>query len=100
MVEMSTQLKNLREKLDNEVMKEKANEKMFYLEEERDFFRHEVTKLSEQMNRLSEENKMLKRQLEEEKRELANYKQVVYNLEEKVLKLKNANMERTKLFKT
>jgi hypothetical protein len=42
----------------------------------------------------------LKRQLEEEKRELVNYKQVVYNLEEKVLKLKNANMERTKMFQT
>ena len=60
---MSAQLKHLREKLDNEVMKERANEKMFYLEEERDFFRHEVIKLNEQLNKLNDENKGLKKML-------------------------------------
>jgi hypothetical protein len=79
-LEMSAQLKHLREKLDNEVMKERANEKMFYLEEERDFFRHEVIKLNEQMNKLNEENKTFKKMLEEEKRESDNYKKIVYAL--------------------
>jgi hypothetical protein len=57
----------LRAQLDNEVMKERANEKMFYLEEERDFFRHEVIKLNQQMNKMNEENKLLKRKVDEHK---------------------------------
>lgn len=48
-------------------MKERANEKMFYLEEERDFFRHEVIKLNQQMNKMNEENKLLKRKVDEHK---------------------------------
>ena len=35
-------------------MKERANEKMFFLEEERDFFRSEVVKLNQQLNKLNE----------------------------------------------
>lgn len=42
-----------------------ANEKMFYLEEERDFFRAQVIKLNEDLRKMTEENNKLKLKLSE-----------------------------------
>ena len=40
-----------------------ASEKMYILEEERDFFRTQVLKLNEEVNGLVAENKMLKQKV-------------------------------------
>ena len=42
---MSAELKNIKEQIDEARLKERANEKMFVLEEERDYFRFQVGKL-------------------------------------------------------
>ena len=42
-----------------------ANEKLFYLEEERDFFRSQVIKLNEDLRKMATDNSKLKTELNE-----------------------------------
>lgn len=83
---MSQELKTLRDNLDAEVLQQKcsnvfiiANEKMYMLEEERDFFRAQVMKLNQEVNSFLEENKRLKNQLQTLENEVTNYKTITFS---------------------
>jgi hypothetical protein len=67
---MSAELNAIKKELSDGILKQKskvvvyeANEKMYYLEQERDFFRNEVTKMNEEVRRYEVENKKIKTQL-------------------------------------
>lgn len=49
---MSEELKKLKSNLDAEVLYNKSSDRMYILEEERDFFRTQVLKLNEEVNGL------------------------------------------------
>lgn len=51
-----------------------ANEKMYLLEEERDFFRSQVMKLNGDINGMLEENKSLKKKMADLSVETENYR--------------------------
>lgn len=50
---MATELKDIKEQIDEARLKERANEKMFILEEERDYFRYQVGKLDTEVRKLN-----------------------------------------------
>jgi uncharacterized membrane-anchored protein len=62
---------------------------LFYLEEERDFFRGQTMKLNEEVTALSKTNGKLKSELEQYRAEAANYKHLVYGLQKKIAKVHN-----------
>jgi uncharacterized membrane-anchored protein len=66
-----------------------ANERLFFLEEERDFFRGQTMKLNEEVTALTKANIKLKSELEEANAEAANYKQLVYGLQKKIVRVQN-----------
>lgn len=50
MHEIQKELKNMKKKIDEETLKQKANEKKRILEEERDYFREEALRLDKISN--------------------------------------------------
>jgi flagellar biosynthesis chaperone FliJ len=77
-----------------------ANEKMYYLEEERDFFRTQVMKLNGEVNTLMDENKNLKKKITDLTVEIENYKTIAFStwlvIQTTRRKFKNFNMRETK----
>ena len=67
MKEMMEEIRQMRSILDEEVLKKKANQRLFFLEEERDFFRSQVVKLNEELTNLNKNNHKMKEALEESK---------------------------------
>lgn len=77
---MTKELNDIKGKIDEARMKERANEKMFLLEEERDYFRHQVVKLDGEVRKLQMEVKSLKKALAEANDEISNYKKICFSM--------------------
>ena len=60
---MAKELADIKSKIEEARLKERANEKIFLLEEERDYFRFQVSKLDGEVRKLLEEVKFLKKTL-------------------------------------
>lgn len=97
---MSTELKDIKEQIDEARLKERANEKMFLLEEERDYFRFQVSKLDGEVRKLQADIKNLKKALADSRDEIKNYKHICFSnwlgdaeLEENSSKLKSEVLE-------
>ena len=56
-----------------------ANDKVYLLEEERDFFRGQVLKLNQEVNGYVEENKSLKKKVFDLEDEISSYKAVTFS---------------------
>lgn len=76
---MTKELNDIKGKIDEARMKERANEKMFLLEEERDYFRFQVGKLDGELRKVQQEVKTLKKALAEANDEINNYKKICFS---------------------
>lgn len=76
---MARELEDIKRQVDEARLKERANEKMFVLEEERDYFRFQVGKLDAEVRKLQTEIKSLKKALAEARDEIKNYKHICFS---------------------
>jgi chromosome segregation ATPase len=85
---LGVELNELRRQLEEKQLRIRANERMYVLEEERDYFRNQVVALNQENRQLAQENKALRTRLRDQQGELERNEGLLLGLKKGQLSLK------------